>query len=67
MGTALALAVGVDNVRTAGLYARLGYRQTGVLDTVGYTWFDADGGQHDERETRELLLRSRDEKPAPPE
>lgn len=63
----MALAVGVDNVGAARLYARLGYRQTGVLDTVEYTWIDSDGGQHDERETSELLLRRLDETPAPPE
>ena len=65
-GTALALAVGVDNPDAARLYLRLGYQQTGVLDTVEYTWVDADGGQHDERETSELLLRRLDETPAPP-
>lgn len=65
-GTALALAVGVDNDNAARLYLRLGYQQTGVLDTVEYTWVDEDGGQHDERETSELLLRRLDETSAPP-
>lgn len=55
-GTALALAVGVDNPGAARLYLRLGYERTGVVDTVEYTWIDAEGGHHDERETSELLL-----------
>lgn len=66
-GTTLALAVGVDNTNAARLYLRLGYHQTGVLDTVEYTWVDEDGDQHDERETSELLLRRLDETSAPPE
>lgn len=65
-GTAMALAVGVDNADAARLYLRLGYQQTGVLDTVEYTWVDEDGGQHDERETSELLLRRLDETSASP-
>lgn len=65
-GTTLALAVGVDNADAARLYLRLGYHQTGVLDTVEYTWVDEDGGQHDERETSELLLRRLEATSAPP-
>ena len=57
-GTVLALGVGVDNPDAARLYDRLGYHRTGVLDTFEYTWIDPDGGQHHERETSELLLRS---------
>lgn len=59
-GTALSLAVGVNNPDAARLYDRLGYRRTGVLDTVEYTWIDAGGGHHDERETSEVLLRRLD-------
>jgi len=59
-GTALAHGVGVDNPDAARLHDRLGYQRTGVLDTVEYIWIDADGGQHHERETSELRLRSLD-------
>lgn len=64
-GTSLALGVGVDNPGAARLYVRLGYQRTGVLDTMEYTWVDADGVEHDERETTELLLRRVDVAAAP--
>ena len=63
-GTALALGVGVDNPDAARLYDRLGYRRTGVLDTLEYSWIDDDDGQHHERETSELLLHGLDVVPA---
>ncbi|HEV2886422.1 MAG TPA: GNAT family N-acetyltransferase [Jatrophihabitans sp.] len=53
----LAVGVGVENADAARLYQRLGYRSTGVLDTFSYSWFDDQGGRHDEVEPSELLVK----------
>jgi GNAT superfamily N-acetyltransferase len=53
----IALGVGVENADAARLYRRLGYQSTGVLDTFSYSWFDDQGGRHDEVESSELLVK----------
>lgn len=52
-------AVGVDreNPRARALYLRLGYRPTGLIDTLGYTWVDPEGVKHPEVEHIELLVK----------
>lgn len=53
------VAVGVDqeNPRARALYLRLGYRHTGLADTLGYSWVDLDGVKHPEIEHTELLVK----------
>lgn len=52
------LGVGLDNPRALELYLRLGYRRTDVIDTIHYTWVDAEGVAHPAVEDTLMLCRS---------
>lgn len=56
--TQMAVGVAHDNDGAARLYERLGYRRTGVVDTVEYDWVDDAGTVHHEVEHDELLVRN---------
>ena len=53
-----AIGVEVDNVAAARLYERLGYIDTGELETYEYTWVDAAGGEHPITETSRRLTKT---------
>lgn len=54
----IAVGVGVDNPDAERLYARLGYRWTGVFDTTSYEWVDGQGQVHQEIERNQLLVKT---------
>lgn len=54
------LGISAGNPGAARLYARLGYRPTGVVDVFSYSWHDEGGVRHDEVESAELLLKRLD-------
>ena len=51
-----AIGVGEDNPRAAALYERLGYTDSGARWTGSYTWYDADGVEHEETEHVRMLV-----------
>lgn len=53
----VAVGVSLDNEGAARLYERLGYRQTGVVDTSEYDWFDDDGTVRHAVEQDQLLVK----------
>ena len=53
----VAISVGRDNPRAARLYARHGYRPTGITDVCEYDWMDDAGTARHEREVNELLVK----------
>lgn len=53
----VSIGVAEDNPRAAALYERLGYRDTGRVSTVTYTYFDRDGVERSATERSRVLVR----------
>lgn len=53
----VAMGVGEDNLDAQRLYARLGYRATGVRDVIEYDWMGPDGAVHHAQEHDQLLVK----------
>jgi hypothetical protein len=60
IGGMASVGVADDNPDAERLYAKLGYRGTGITDVSNYSWVSDDGVVHQETEHDQLLIKDLD-------